>query len=250
MGANKLKKYPSSESLHAGRQPPAAGPSSEPRCRADARKLIDAEKAAGRTAAPACARRAIVSTREISPDRWRSSPRKRRIVPLRRFRLLHRDRRSAGVDGYRGYDVYKNLLGAGPRGARAEHPRGLQPEELGHNSAAFIHTSAEALKLAFGDREKYLGDMAFIKIPYEGLLSKETAERRTLIDPDKASLELRPGDPTKFMKKTDALVRPVHVTTTGRPITSATPATSPSWTRIGTWSASSRASTAAGARAS
>ena len=57
-----------------------------------------------------------------------------------------------------------------------------------------MHTSAEALKLAFADREKYLGDMDFIKIPYDGLLSKEyAAERRKLIDADKASLELRPG---------------------------------------------------------
>jgi gamma-glutamyltranspeptidase/glutathione hydrolase len=48
------------------------------------------------------------------------------------------------------------------------------------------------------DREKYLGDMDFIKIPYDGLLSKEYArERRKLIDPAKASLELRPGSPEK-----------------------------------------------------
>jgi gamma-glutamyltranspeptidase/glutathione hydrolase len=47
-----------------------------------------------------------------------------------------------------------------------------------------------------GDREKYLGDMDFIKIPYDGLLSKDYArERRKLIDPAKASLELRPGKP-------------------------------------------------------
>ena len=126
---------------------------------------------------------------------------------------------------------------------------GYNLKQLGHNSAAFIHTSAEALKLALGDREKYLGDMAFIKIPYEACSQGVRAARRT--DRSRQGLaRLRPGDPAKFMKKTDALVRPVHVTTTGAPITSATPATSPSWTRIGTWSASSRASTAAGARAS
>ena len=73
-----------------------------------------------------------------------------------------------------------------------------------------MHTNAEALKLAFADREKYLGDMDFIKIPYDGLLSKEyAAERRKLIDPDKASLELRPGDPRKFMKRAERLDRPL-----------------------------------------
>jgi gamma-glutamyltranspeptidase/glutathione hydrolase len=119
---------------------------------------------------------------------------------------------------YRGYDVYKNPSASqGPAELFALNIlEGFDLKKLGHNSATFIHTSAEALKLAFADREKYLGDMAFIKIPYEGLLSKAyAAERRAFIDADKASLEMRPGDPTKFMKKTEALVRPVHFTTNG-----------------------------------
>jgi gamma-glutamyltranspeptidase/glutathione hydrolase len=58
--------------------------------------------------------------------------------------------------------------------------------------------------------------MDFIKIPYDGLLSKEYAtERRKLIDTDKASLELRPGDPSKYMKTTEVLHRPYHVTLDG-----------------------------------
>ena len=72
---------------------------------------------------------------------------------------------------------------------------------MGHNSVDYVHTSAESLKLAFADREKYLGDMDVIDIPYEGLLSKEyAAERRRLVDPDRASLEFRPGSPERFME--------------------------------------------------
>ena len=56
-----------------------------------------------------------------------------------------------------------------------------------------------------GDREKFLGDMDFIKIPYDGLLSKDYArERRKLIDPANASIELRPGSPEKFANKTSS----------------------------------------------
>src|SRR5206468_1917561 len=45
----------------------------------------------------------------------------------------------------------------------------------------------------------------FVKIPFEGLLSKQyAAERRKLIDPNHASLELRPGNPEKFMKGSQA----------------------------------------------
>ena len=37
---------------------------------------------------------------------------------------------------------------------------------MGHNSADYIHTFVEALKLAFADREMFLADMDFVKIPF------------------------------------------------------------------------------------
>ncbi len=113
---------------------------------------------------------------------------------------------------YRGYQIYKNPSASqGPTELIALNLlEGYDLKALGHNSADFLHTSVEAVKLAMADREKYLGDMDFIKIPYDGLLSKEYArERRKLIDPAKASLELRPGSPEKFTAG-GALDRPVH----------------------------------------
>ena len=112
---------------------------------------------------------------------------------------------------YRGYEVYKNPSSSGPAELFLLNIlEGYDVKKLGHNCAQYIHTSAEALKLAFADREKYLGDTDFVKIPYEGLLSKAyAAERRKLIDPDKASLELRPGNPSKFMKRAERLDRPI-----------------------------------------
>ena len=101
---------------------------------------------------------------------------------------------------YRGYQVYKNPSASqGPTELIALNLlEGYDLKALGHNSPDFLHTSIEAVKLAMADREKYLGDMDFIRIPYDGLLSKEYArERRKLIDPAKASLELRPGSPEK-----------------------------------------------------
>ena len=54
----------------------------------------------------------------------------------------------------------------------------------------------EVSKLAFADREAYYGDPDFVHVPLPELLSDTyTAARRQLIDPDRAALDLRPGDP-------------------------------------------------------
>jgi len=108
---------------------------------------------------------------------------------------------------YRGYRIYKNPSASqGPTELIALNLlEGFDLQRLGHNSPDFLHTNVEAMKLAMADREKYLGDQDFIRIPYEGLLSKDYArERRSLIDPQKASLELRPGSPDKLGKSASA----------------------------------------------
>ncbi len=59
----------------------------------------------------------------------------------------------------------------------------------------FVHTVVECAKLAFADREHYYGDPDFVEVPLERLLSPAYAEqRRRLVDPTRASHELRPGD--------------------------------------------------------
>lgn len=75
---------------------------------------------------------------------------------------------------------------------------GVDLEQMKHNSARYIHTVHEAIKLAYADRNAYYGDPSFAKVPLAGLLSKEyAAERRKLIG-DQASLDHRPGDPFRF----------------------------------------------------
>lgn len=68
---------------------------------------------------------------------------------------------------------------------------------LGHNTPRALHILAEAMKLAFADREAYYGDPLFVKVPADGLLSKEYAKaRRALIREDRAWSDLPPaGDP-------------------------------------------------------
>ena len=68
---------------------------------------------------------------------------------------------------------------------------------MGHNSPRALHLIAEAIKLAFADREAYYGDPAHVKVPAEALLSKAYADaRRSLLSEDRAWPEMPPaGDP-------------------------------------------------------
>jgi gamma-glutamyltranspeptidase/glutathione hydrolase len=99
---------------------------------------------------------------------------------------------------YRGYEVYKTgFWAAGPAMLEMLNIlEGYDLKAMKHNSADYIHTLVEAMKLAFADRDRFYGDPDFVRVPAEGLLSKEyAAARRGLIDPARASLDQRPGDP-------------------------------------------------------
>jgi len=90
---------------------------------------------------------------------------------------------------YRGYQVYElppngqgitalialNILEGFDLGAMRSQP------------AQYYHTMIEAMKLAFADRNRYIADPTFSKVPVAELLSKDyAAKRRALIDPRKA----------------------------------------------------------------
>ena len=59
---------------------------------------------------------------------------------------------------------------------------------MGHNSARYLHLVTESLKLAFADRNRYVGDPRFVApIPMDEMLSDEWADRRRReIDPERA----------------------------------------------------------------
>jgi gamma-glutamyltranspeptidase/glutathione hydrolase len=82
---------------------------------------------------------------------------------------------------YRGYDIYSmttpssggthiiqilNILEGYPIGS------------FGHNSARTIHLMVEAMRRAYADRASYMGDQDFVRVPLDGLVSKEYANMR------------------------------------------------------------------------
>jgi gamma-glutamyltranspeptidase/glutathione hydrolase len=71
--------------------------------------------------------------------------------------------------------------------------KGMDLAALHQNSAQYIHTLTEALKLAYADRDTYYGDPKFVKIPEAELLSQKYADERRKLIGERASLDFRPG---------------------------------------------------------
>jgi gamma-glutamyltranspeptidase/glutathione hydrolase len=64
---------------------------------------------------------------------------------------------------------------------------GIDVKSMRSDPGLYYHTLIEATKIAFADRNHYIADPAFAKVPIKELLSKEYASRRrALIDPAKA----------------------------------------------------------------
>jgi len=163
------------------------------------RRLIEAEKAAasqGREAGLKAARDRFYKG-DIAREMARFSEENGGLFRYEDFANYTAKLEEPVSTTYRGYTVYKNASSSqGPAELFALNIlEGYDLKKMGLNSADYIHTEAEAIKLAMADRDTYLGDTDFIMVPYSRLLSKEyAAERRKLIDSAKASLEFRPGN--------------------------------------------------------
>jgi gamma-glutamyltranspeptidase/glutathione hydrolase len=98
----------------------------------------------------------------------------------------------AAVKGtYRGYDIISMPPPSSGGVGMIEMLNILEGFDLTgarHNSPKYVHLVAEAMRRAFLDRAKYLGDPDFVKPPVERLMSKtHAAELRKTIQPDHAS---------------------------------------------------------------
>ena len=82
------------------------------------------------------------------------------------------------VGSYRGIEVATNQLpGGGPMILQMLNIlESFDLSSMGHNSAAYIATVAEAMKLATIDKDQKLGDPNFVDVPLDNILSKAYAQ--------------------------------------------------------------------------
>src|SRR3989454_1373581 len=191
LGSPKLAKYPTSRKVYQSKPYNEGELFKNPDLARTLRKLVEAEKqnaGKGRHEALKAARDRFYKG-DIAQAMAKFSEENGGLFRYEDFANYTAKVETPVSTDYRGYRVYKNMSNTqGPAELILLNMlEGYDLRAMGHNSAEYIHTTAEALKLAFADREKFLGDMDFIKIPFEGLLSKQyAAERRKLIDPNNA----------------------------------------------------------------
>jgi len=85
---------------------------------------------------------------------------------------------------------------------------------MGKDSPQSWYLIGQAMQLAYADREKYLGDDAFVNVPVAGLLNPQyIKERSALIDPEKARADYPAGNPPGATPRTAAISSEVAGTT-------------------------------------
>jgi gamma-glutamyltranspeptidase/glutathione hydrolase len=218
----KLRKYPSSTRVFfpGGREPESGRIWKNPDLARTLRRLVEAERenvGKGRHAALQAARDRFYKG-DIAREMARFSEENGGLFRYEDFASYTAEVEEPIFVDYRGYRVYKNPSASqGPTELFLLNLlEGYDLKALKLNTPEYLHISVEAAKLVFADRDKYLGDMDFVKIPYEGLLSKEYAqERRKLIDVRRASPELRPGVAEKFAGM-EPLERPLDFRLAGK----------------------------------
>lgn len=103
---------------------------------------------------------------------------------------------------YRGYSIYSTP----PASSGGTHivqllniMENFPVSEWRHNSPKYLHHLAEAMKMVFADRQRYMADTAFVDVPLAGLASKEYAKLQAeRISRLEAAKEVLPGDPWQF----------------------------------------------------
>ena len=81
----------------------------------------------------------------------------------------------------------------------------LEPFEIWRDapdSLRALHLIAEASRLAFADRDRYVADPAFVDVPVAGMLSQAyLAERRWLMSPSRSMGKVGPGVPPGYVER-------------------------------------------------
>jgi gamma-glutamyltranspeptidase / glutathione hydrolase len=146
-----------------------------------------------------------------------ASARNKAVISARDIMSYRAKERPAVCTTYRAY----KLCGMGPPSSGATTVfqilgmlERFDMKAIGKDDPKAWHAIAEAMMLAYADREKYLGDSDFVSVPVAGLLDKGyIAKRSALISLETSLPKYAAGDPPGAAKRTAAISGEVDGTT-------------------------------------
>lgn len=111
---------------------------------------------------------------------------------------------------YRGHDIYGMGLPSSGGIAIAEALNILEGFDLKSMPRAQVeHGYLEASRIAYADRNAFVGDPEFVQVPVLGMLNKEyAAKRRQIINLYAANTEVSAGNPYEFHNLPSSVTRP------------------------------------------
>ena len=98
------------------------------------------------------------------------------IQDLKNYKLFERKPVQSSYRGYKVYAVPPASSGGMPTVQLLNILENFPIGDWGHNHPKTLHYVAEAMKFMLLDRDRFIGDPAFVKIPIEGISSKEYAK--------------------------------------------------------------------------
>ena len=136
--------------------------------------------------------------RSASPRRWRSTAASFPKPISRHYKAIERTPLKGKYKNYTVITAPPSSSGGIALLEMLGIIEGTKYESGGSGSASAIHYVTEAMRRAYADRNEYVGDPAFVKVPIAGLLDPAYHARlRATIDPEKAtpSSMVKPGKP-------------------------------------------------------
>ncbi|MEZ0064607.1 gamma-glutamyltranspeptidase/glutathione hydrolase [Streptacidiphilus sp. MAP12-20] len=138
----------------------------------------------------------LVQRPQVDPaSGWNARPGQLSTADLAAYRV--RAQAPTEVD-YRGLDVYGIAPSSSGGTTVGEALNILNTFDLAHaSSSQYLHDYLEASRIAFADRNRWVGDPRFVDVPTQGLLSQRFADSRACLISPTSSLTspLAPGDP-------------------------------------------------------
>ena len=123
------------------------------------------------------------------------------LKDLREYRLIDREPlRGVYRDEYEVYSMAPGSSGGAHIIQMLNILESFDVRSMRFGSAGHLHLMTEALKIAFADRQRFMGDPSVVDIPLEGLISKDYAKERAKGIGDMAQ-KARPGNPLAYMQE-------------------------------------------------